>query len=153
MISEHGLRTKIEVQLTCAGGRLAARDGRIVIITSRAAIDLKGLRKEDSKERNKLEVGDHDSKRDSQKYSLGDNKDTKRGFLFLRNKMVNDWLLCAVSMACSAKRVEGLRINLKENSCPSLLLVSSSFERLERKDASHEYIRSVKRSVGVEPKT
>jgi 3'-phosphoadenosine 5'-phosphosulfate sulfotransferase (PAPS reductase)/FAD synthetase len=33
--------------------------------TSRAGIDMEGLRKEESKKRDKLEVGDHDSKSDS----------------------------------------------------------------------------------------
>jgi hypothetical protein len=50
------------------------------------------------------------------------------------------------------EKSEWPRINLKENSYPSLLLVSTSLERLECKGASHEYIRSVKRFVGVEPK-
>jgi hypothetical protein len=44
---------------------VATRDGCIVVIASRVAMDLKGLRKEDSKERNNLEVGNHGSKRDS----------------------------------------------------------------------------------------
>jgi hypothetical protein len=77
---------EVEARLTLTEGRLAGRDGHTVVITSRVGMDLKGLRKEESKERNKLEVGDHDSKRDSRQDSLGDNEDTKRGFLFLRKQ-------------------------------------------------------------------
>jgi hypothetical protein len=52
---------KLEGRLTRS---LATRDGR-VMATSRAGIDMEGLREEESKKRDKLEVGDHDSKSDS----------------------------------------------------------------------------------------
>jgi hypothetical protein len=65
---------------------LAARDGHVVT-ASRASIDMDGLRKKESNERDKLEVEYHDGRSDSRKElnSLWDNDETKWGLLFLRN--------------------------------------------------------------------
>jgi 3'-phosphoadenosine 5'-phosphosulfate sulfotransferase (PAPS reductase)/FAD synthetase len=69
---------KITYALTLAGGRLAARNACIIAV-SRAGIDMDGLRKEESKERDKLEVEYHDNRSDSRKELdyLGDNRETK----------------------------------------------------------------------------
>jgi hypothetical protein len=73
-------------RLTFAVGRLAARDGPCIMAAGRAGIDTDGLRKEESKERDKLEVEYHDSRIDSRKAldCLGDNRETKCLFPSLR---------------------------------------------------------------------
>jgi hypothetical protein len=60
------LGTKIEVRLT----RLEAMEGREIVI-NRAGICMEGPRKEECKKRDKLEVGDHDSRSDSSKSLIG----------------------------------------------------------------------------------